>query len=264
LQHEAQLYLHERQEARQVPHVLLPGARREEQGRPAQRSLAGEHEPQAKADGMTMQPDAPTLTSLVLYVVGQLNELGRSPSTIQLVKYLYLIDVEHQRTIGRTLTGLDWVHYKFGPYAFELPTITQRLGLDLSVEDFTTNGYEGRAFRAERDTDFPEALRGAAKSIVDRVLKIWGLVATREILDYVYFHTEPMIETKQGEHLDFGRVQPDIGAYQLQFQESKKLREMRKRHAAPLANTGRVQQILAVPPDDVYIDAMNKLDNEAD
>ncbi len=208
------------------------------------------------------KPDAQILARLVLYVVGQLNELDRTPSTIQLVKYLYLIDIEHQRSIGRTLTGLDWVHYKFGPYAFELPAVTRYLGFDLSTEEFTANGHEGRAFRAERHADFPAELHGSAKLVVDRVIRIWGLVSTREMLDYVYFHTEPMLETKQGEHLDFSRVQPDVGAYQLRFHDSKKLKELRKRLATPLAITERVQHPLAGPPDEVFIEAMNKLDSE--
>jgi len=208
-------------------------------------------------------PNYSTIAKLILYIVYELNELGRSPSTIQLVKYLYLIDIEHQRRFRKPLTELRWVFYKYGPYAFEFKDITEGLGFDLTVETFTTEGGEGRSYKTETEVPFPPELRSYSQSVVDNVLKKWAFVTTKELLDYVYFHTEPMIDAKRGDILDFSLVEPeDVGAYQIVFRDTKMLRELRARHEKPLQRTGRVRQVLTESPDDLFFDVMNKLDNE--
>ena len=73
------------------------------------------------------------LGQLILYVVYQVSDLGGYTTTIRLVKFLYLIDIEHYRRYRRTLTGLNWIYYLFGPYAFSLPQIGRRLGYNLDT-----------------------------------------------------------------------------------------------------------------------------------
>jgi hypothetical protein len=201
------------------------------------------------------------LANLILYIVYQLNDMGRQPSTIQLVKYIYLIDTEHQRSLEKTLTGLTWINHHFGPYAFALPKITSGIGFDLSTETFTTEGHEGHSYKVEREAKFPEELGPVAQMIVDRVLKVWGLASTREMLDYIYFETEPMIYAEFGDVLDFIKVEPEIGAYQISFKETKKLMKLRERIISTLGKTARVKKRITDTPDDLFFEVMDSMDD---
>jgi hypothetical protein len=207
-------------------------------------------------------PSESVLRQLILYVVAKLNEAGRRPSTIQLVKFLYLIDIEHQRALRRTLTGFRWVYYHFGPYAFELPRLMSGIGYQLDVETFTSNGHEGRALEVNHDVPFPSGMGAAAQSIVDRIIKIWASVETKDILDHVYFETEPMIDAQRGDELDFGTVQPSSGGYDLVVNETKQLRALRKRHEKPLPLSGRVPANINPPVDALFVETMISLDKE--
>jgi hypothetical protein len=144
------------------------------------------------------------LGQLILYVVSQADELGGYTTTIRLHKFLYLIDLEHQRRLGRTLTGLEWTFYHYGPYATTLARVGERLGYDLEREEFVSStGAEGRLFRVHEPQDFPEGLGFVAEALVNDILSVWADQNTADLLDYVYHETEPMKEAHRGEKLDF-------------------------------------------------------------
>ena len=206
--------------------------------------------------------DQGTLAQFILYVVYQLNDLGRFPSSIQIVKYLYLIDVEFQRVMRTQLTPLEWRFHLYGPYAFELPALMARLGYHMAAEQFDGEEGQGWRHRAEVEVKFPQEIAPIAQTIADRVLKVWGLASTREILDHVYFGTEPMEDAVRGEPLDFSRVRPDLGAFEVEFRDSKRLRELRKRHDKPLVGEDRVSRVLTPPEDDLFFREMDRLDRQ--
>jgi hypothetical protein len=47
----------------------------------------------------------------------------------RLIKLLYLIDIENYRLNQKVLTGLDWIFYKYGPYAFEVDKFLDKIGV---------------------------------------------------------------------------------------------------------------------------------------
>ena len=71
------------------------------------------------------------LKRLILYIVDQLQDQEGLISKIRIVKLLYLIDVEHYRKYGRTLIGLEWIFYRYGPYAFAIDSAIKELGFEL-------------------------------------------------------------------------------------------------------------------------------------
>lgn len=208
-------------------------------------------------------PTNTTIARLILYIIDRLNDMGRYPSTIQLVKYLYLIDVEHQRRYKKPLTGLDWVFHLYGPYCLEFPQLTESLGFDLSVESFESAIGKGRMHKAEVEADFPSEFGSYAKSLVDFVIDRWAFVPTKELLEYVYFETEPMIDARRGDNLDLNRIQSeDVGTYQINFRQTKQLRELREQHEQPLQDPSRSRRALTDTPDELFFDAMNKMDDD--
>jgi Protein of unknown function (DUF4065) len=208
-------------------------------------------------------PTNPIIANLILYIVDRLNDKGRYPSTIQLVKYLYLIDLEHQRRYNKPLTDLKWIFYEYGPYPFEFPDLTESLGFDLSVETFNSDIGTTRIHTAQVEPVYPNELGNYSQSLVDITIDRWAFVPTKELLDYVYFETEPMIDARRGDLLDLRRAQAeDIGTYQLNFRNTKRLRELREQYKKPLEGTGRIRRTLTERPDDIFTDVMNKMDDQ--
>lgn len=172
--------------------------------------------------------DERQLQQLILYIVSQVDDFGGYVTTIRLVKFLYLIDLEHYRRYGRILTGLDWQFYHYGPYAFTLPQIGASIGYRLDREEFESAGKQGVRFRPTEEYPFPRSLGIHVKNLVDLVLEVWAEQETSILLDYVYRRTEPMEDAVRGQSLDFLKVQRGTRYYNLVVRVddnlSKKLR----------------------------------------
>jgi len=163
------------------------------------------------------------LKELVLYIVDQVADLDGYTTTIRLVKYIYLIDLEHYRRYGKKLTDLRWFYHHYGPYAFALPKIGRSIGFDLRQEEFETqSGKKGRVFRVREPQDLPEGLSFSVASMINGLLQIWANQDTSELLAYVY-KTEPMIKGTRGQELDFSVVPQGSKYYELYVPTDKKV-----------------------------------------
>jgi hypothetical protein len=197
--------------------------------------------------------DAEQLGRLILYIISHVEELGGCTTTIRLVKFLYLIDLEHQRRYGQTLTGLDWVYYRYGPYAFEIPEIGTRLGFDLQREEFVSaQGHSGNLLRSWEPQNFPTELSYGIEVMTNVVLGVWADLETDLLLSYVY-DTEPMRQAQRGDRLDFSVVPLGTRYYELYVsvpeRTARQLRESLRSYAQEDADE-------FVRPDTVFDDAL--------
>lgn len=149
------------------------------------------------------------LQNLIQYLAFEVQDRGVPLYRTRLIKLLYLSEVEYYRAIGKRLTMLDWIRYKYGPFAFEIQEIGKSIGMDLVEEktDFETG--RGIRYRAEEPRDLDDWLPQYMKGAIDRVIDRWSDESLEVLLDYVYIDTEPMIGTAFGEQLDFSRIDPD-------------------------------------------------------
>ena len=152
----------------------------------------------------------PILNNLIAHTITKLVDMQAEFAKTKLVKLLYLVDVENYRRSRRTLSGLHWYFYHYGPYAFEIDDALDELSLDIPQESVKTgSGHNAIVFRPDRSmrsrlgdfVDTPE-LR-----LVDRVIQKWGEMELNPLLNHVYFYTEPMTDAERGELLDFSTIQ---------------------------------------------------------
>ena len=79
----------------------------------------------------------PRLRDLIAYVVARTRERGVTLTRTKLVKLLYLMDVERVRGRRDPLTGLTWVFFHYGPYAYALiDTLEDMEGTVLTARPF--------------------------------------------------------------------------------------------------------------------------------
>lgn len=151
-------------------------------------------------------------TDLVQLIVWLAQQRGEQLTTLRLVKFLYLADLfwarEHE---GRTLTGWPWAFVHFGPFAREaLDTIehASRAGLVGARpyrSKYTDDDYNLYVVEDDRAAGLADRLPVAVVGPLQDTIRRWA-DDTPALLDYVYFHTEPMTDARPGELLDFTKA----------------------------------------------------------
>jgi Protein of unknown function (DUF4065) len=150
-----------------------------------------------------IDPDA---RALIAYIVARSSGRGITLNRTRLVKLLYLVDIERVRTRRDPLTRLRWRFYHYGPYAFELiDTLRSMEGVELIASPWKDNVLYRGAPGAPDAQDW----NAGTKILVDSVADRFAPLDLNELLDYVYFHTGPMIDAKRGDWLDLSLARND-------------------------------------------------------
>lgn len=123
---------------------------------------------------------------------------------VRLIKLLYLLDVENYRSRQNIYSGLEWIFYKFGPYSFEIEDLFDEIGVTEEVIPIS----EGRFFKKLNleIEDIEIELDVETKAIIEKLIDEWSTAHLYELLDYVYFQTEPMYDVKYKKKLDFSNI----------------------------------------------------------
>jgi Protein of unknown function (DUF4065) len=149
----------------------------------------------------------PKLKELVIAIVSRATESGVKVSKTKLLKLLYLFDIEWYRTHQETFTGFDWKFYLLGPWTDEYdPTLDKYEGNGLEREK-TKDSYGTEFIKTDETVRLRDLFKTRDEEIIlEDMIRTWAKVPTEQILDHVYFRTEPMDEAIRDERLDFGKV----------------------------------------------------------
>lgn len=209
------------------------------------------------------------LDSLMAAIVTWIAEHDSYITKTKLLKLLYLFDVEYYRHHRRTFTGFGWKFFHLGPWAAEY---------DPALSGLIAHGIlnEQRSNASEHDTAFYKPgqrveTRRPFSSVKDEgilvdVLKRWGTRTTGEILNYVYFQTEPMEAGIRNQLLDFSRIPTECPAVYSRSSSGKSpadIRKLRAQFERRQAEKKALEQrpFTFTPPkyDEEYFDAIAKL-----
>lgn len=132
-------------------------------------------------------------------------------SPVRLVKFIYLADLYWAReNNGKILTGWPWRFVHYGPFCNESLDYIEKAHSDGLIDKDT---YESKAvdedyflYWCKKDrTDIEGKLPIFLTSALHEAISKWG-DDTFGLLDHVYFETEPMLEAKKGDLLDFSKA----------------------------------------------------------
>jgi hypothetical protein len=146
---------------------------------------------------------------LIPAIVSYLNEHNGYVTKTKLLKLLYLFDVEFFRANRKIFTGFEWKFFHLGPWTSEYePVINSLLARGTLLEQPSARSeYDTKFFRSSEPCELSGLFSSfAEEAILRRVLNAWGENSTGEILDYVYFRTEPMEHGVRNERLDFTHI----------------------------------------------------------
>lgn len=150
------------------------------------------------------------LANLIRYIVWYATQQDTRLTTNRLVKFVYLADLYFARIKkGQTLTGLPWRFVHYGPYCGEVWRAIHQAAEDGLI---CKKSYESNfADFGEYDLfwcpgieagELGEQIHIGVLGQLQNAIRKFG-DDTPQLLDYVYFETEPMKNVRKGDLLDF-------------------------------------------------------------
>lgn len=130
-------------------------------------------------------------------------------SKTKLLKLLYLFDVEYYRRHRRTFTEFSWKFFHLGPWTNEFDPVLDdlvRIG-GLVPKQSTHPEYDSINYLPGESIEIDAVLTNIRdEGALKKVLNAWVERPVGEILDHVYFRTEPMENAVRNTPLDFSLV----------------------------------------------------------
>jgi hypothetical protein len=187
---------------------------------------------------------------LIPAIVSFINEHNGYVTKTKLLKLLYLFDVEFFRANRRTFTRFEWKFFHLGPWTAEYEPIVNKLVANGVFHEFS------KLFSSFAD-----------EAVLRRVLNTWAENSTGEILDYVYFRTEPMEHGIRNERLDFAHIQQEAPSKYVRSSSGatkKDIRRFKEELASRLKSIETSKTFEFTPPqyDDQFQAEMNRLEKQ--
>lgn len=175
------------------------------------------------------------LKLIISEILNQLKKNNLSTNITKVIKLLYIIEVEYFKFKKERLTSLKWRFYHYGPVPLEIYDYCKKN--NINIDDIYTNNGE-----LLRNMELPKNYKGINANttekrdilfLITRVIKDFGSMDIKDLLDYVYFETEPMKNAKRGEYIDFTKVKDEEifipNEITVSKETKKKLKEIKKK-----------------------------------
>lgn len=130
------------------------------------------------------------------------------PTKTRLLKLTYLVDLFHKRRFGKRLITNTWIYYLYGPYLTDYDSVLSET--DFKVEEVEAKDQKSVFIISLNPDTKLESYSPDIKTIIYKVVSDFGDRSFEDLLDYIYFDTEPMINaTERKKPLDFDMVKPE-------------------------------------------------------
>jgi hypothetical protein len=153
-------------------------------------------------------------SELIRYIVWYATQQEIKLTTNRLVKFLYLTDLYYARIkTGETLTGFPWRFIYYGPFCSEAwEAINQTVVNGLICKETYPSSFdevkEYHIFWCQDDDaeNIENKIQIRVIGQLQKAIKKYG-EDTPQLLDHVYFETEPMQGVKKGDLLNFSKCE---------------------------------------------------------
>ncbi|GBC85210.1 hypothetical protein HRbin11_01656 [bacterium HR11] len=144
------------------------------------------------------------LEYMVIYIIRGLKKMSHQRvGRTRLMKILYLADWLATQRLGRSLTGVKYYFYFYGPYSDRIMNAIESLiqrGIMEDSPDLTQFGvaHDYRLTEKAHELNIEGQLSNDERELLDRVLEKFGRLSLPQLLDVVYA-TAPMKRAVPGE-----------------------------------------------------------------
>lgn len=211
--------------------------------------------------------------NLIKAICTKIEEDGGYLNKTKLIKYLYLIDIEHFQKFNETFTGFEWLFKDYGPWAYEYNDIFAEMERtpDFKITEGSRPDLDTKFITISRDSELEldKIITNLDLELkIQRVIERWSNENLAPLLNYVYFNTAPMIDAERGEPLDFNKIKnvtspPKFKLTHSEF-DSKRLKAFKEKILGQRERSKKVSKIKFTPArfDEVYEQGINILERE--
>jgi hypothetical protein len=124
----------------------------------------------------------------------------------KLIKMAYLTEYYYYKRFRTRLTDAEWVYYLYGPYLYDYSKHLENCPFSIQAIEGSENEFniielDPDYSRIEEITDFD------IKRLIKNIIREFGRRDLEEILDFIYFETEPMQNVqKRKDLLNFSTI----------------------------------------------------------
>jgi uncharacterized phage-associated protein len=140
------------------------------------------------------------LKNLIVYFTFTIKNL----TPTKLIKLIYLADLYHYKKYHYTISKIPFFSYHYGPWHPDIEkTVLEECGELIEVESVHTR--RGDIIKIHKPKVKRTSIEFPQKEIfetLDLIVKEWGKVSTKKIIEYIK-STTPFIETRKGDPIDF-------------------------------------------------------------
>ncbi len=219
---------------------------------------------------LRLRPMNQAVKSLIPAIAAFVKERESYLSKTKLLKLLYLFDIEYYRIHRETFTGFQWKFFHLGPWTNELDPLLDELtaSVDLVARPNLKPEFDSKNYEASEEHDTGSLFTSHQdKGALESVLYTWAERSTSEILDYVYFRTEPMERGIRNAPLDFSTIPtqaPEKYTKPTSSTPSSEIARLRREFRERMARLKNREQerFDFTPPryDEEFLQAIGKLD----
>jgi hypothetical protein len=215
----------------------------------------------------------PAARDAALGILTRVRDQQGSVNKTKLLKLLYLADIEHYRKHNETLTGFNWIFYWYGPWSAEYDDLLADLARTDSIEIEPWNKDELTGFRIQlsEPRDLNDVIADADEYLrIRRAIDTWADRSLSDLLNYVYFETEPMIGAVSQQPLSFDSISkepPKLYRRSSSGTDPRALNRLRAKvrkyqEEIESKRNSALGEFRAPVYDEIYASALNALDAE--
>lgn len=105
---------------------------------------------------------------------------------------------------GNRATDIDWIFFHYGPWAYAMPDLME------AVMDYYPFGWQDRSEEfGDRMPSFDpaEKLEFPVEQLMSKIINAFRMKDTNTLIEWCYKQTEPMLNAKRGDPLDFSKIE---------------------------------------------------------
>jgi len=146
----------------------------------------------------------------------------RSPNRTELIKLLYLTDLEYFKNYGEKYSELNYIYYNYGPWTKQYHQILDYMINQEIIENRKSPAEDTWLYSINKNKPRHDIeLENDVNTILENNFFIFKDSDLTQILRVVYT-TEPMASTNRGDEIDFTKVPLHVRNKRLQYKSSRK------------------------------------------
>ena len=132
----------------------------------------------------------------------------KKPLRIEVLKLIYLVDIEYYKKYGEKYSELNYIYYNYGPWDRVFHEIIEYM-VEIEISEFKMQTQEGNNFylyiTTKKNPRNETKLEAEVSDILENIFFIYKYSQLTEMLKIVY-NQEPMASTKKGELIDMSKL----------------------------------------------------------